>query len=144
MSSYVWPTGQDRHKVDAVKLEQDLNSPYVSDSISATSATGTIAAIDVPAGSIVHKSGIWATTAIAGADIDLGDGVVVDRYLDGVTTVALNDIKCSGVAGAVGADPVMAHYYSSADSIDVVINSTGSTGAFKVLLGIVTGKHHYI
>ena len=65
-------------------------------------------------------------------------GVCVDRYLDGVTTVALNDIKCSGVAGAVGADPVMAHYYSSADSIDVVINSTGSTGAFKVLAWVTS------
>lgn len=105
-----------------------------SQEIDVTSSGDTTAAVYVPAGSYVTRCALLATATVAGGDIDLGDGDTADRFLDGVTTIAINDIVQSGLGSAVGADPRTGHYYSSADSIDVTTNASATTGSVKVLV----------
>lgn len=106
----------------------------VSQEIDATATNTTTAAVYVPAGSYVTRCALLATATVSGADIDLGDGDTADRFLDGVTDIAINDIVQSGLGSAVGADPRTGHYYSSADSIDVTTNIIGTSGSVKVLV----------
>lgn len=109
-----------------------VDNPLISDAI-AVDATGTTQAVAVPDNAFVEKVGLYAKGALSTAEIDVGDGDVADRYLDGVTTIAAGDMKQSGLAGAVDADPVTGHYYSSSDTIDVTVVATGASGGTLLL-----------
>lgn len=110
-----------------------VDSPVTSAAIP-VNAADTLAAVEIGPEVIVHKVMLWCTGAsISGADIDVGDGTVADKYIDGADTILKNDIVGSGLAGAVGADPVQGCYYPSGGVINVKINATVD-GTVKILV----------
>lgn len=127
--------GRNVDKFTATKLKAIVDCPIISAAISVKATAAAVTeAIQVPAGAYVYRVGVLATGAVAGADFDVGDGTITDRYIDGITTLAANDIAMSGLGGAVNADPVGGHYYSTADTIDVLMNATATTGTIKLLV----------
>jgi len=132
---YIGMPQQNKHTTSPGRLKCICDSPVVSAAI-AVNAAATTAAVDIGPEEIVHKVMLWCTGAnISGADIDVGDGTVADKYLDGVDTILKNDIVGSGLGGAVGADPVQGCYYPSGGTINVKVNATVS-GTVKVLVWI--------
>jgi len=111
-----------------------VKNPIISSAISVTSATGTTLIGEVPAGSYVYRVGLMATATVATATLDVGDASTKDRFLDGITDIAVNDIKMSGLGGAVGADPVTGHYYSAQTPIYLNVVATGALGTVKGLI----------
>ena len=101
------------------------------------SGGGAVAAVPVPAGAYVSKVGVLCTGAVVSSDFDVGDGANTDRYMEGITTMATADlVMAPNVATGVdiSAGEVGAHLYSSADTIDVLVNNTATTGSVKVLV----------
>ena len=113
----------------------------ISKEISVAATNTTTAAVSVPAGAYVTRVMMISDATLLSGGLNLGDGDDTDRYLDSVTTAGTGDIwTCPNVA--VGVDlssgETGAHYYASADTIDVKENTTGSlnsaTGTVQLLV----------
>ena len=97
-----------------------------SDAIGTNSAA-TTEGVTIPDGGYVKQVAIanLGTVAITSADIDVGDGNSADRFIDGLTDLAVGDIVVAPVPAAdVASDEVAGHYYSSSDTIDIKVNAT--------------------
>lgn len=134
-SGRVYPVGREKLSFDIDKYRSKINeSPLVSSAIGIT-ATGTTEAVEIPAGAYVTAVQVLCTGAVASADIDVGDGSSTDRFIDGVTTMAANDIiTAPNVASGAACDEVAGHYYSTADTIDVKVNATATSGTIQLLV----------
>jgi hypothetical protein len=133
-SNREYPVGVERLQFDADKYKAFNKSPVISAEFSVAS-TGTTQAIEVPAGAYVYKVALLAVGAIATADIDVGDGVSTDRFIDGLTTLADGDMAIApNVATGAAADEVGGHYYASNDTIDVKVNASSTAGSGKLLV----------
>jgi hypothetical protein len=101
----------------------------ISDEIALNSAA-TTEGVSIEAGSYVYRVALFNpnASAFSGADVDVGDGDSADRYIDGLTGLAAADIAIAPVPGSgVASDEVAGHYYASADTIDVKVNSTADS-----------------
>ncbi len=101
----------------------------ISRALSVAATNTTTELVNIPASTWVTAVYLKADNTVANVDIDVGDGDDVDRYIDGVTTLGTNDVvKAPNVATGVdlSSGETGAHYYSSADTIDVVENTTAS------------------
>ena len=125
--------GDQRFAVSLAKAKSIVDNPHYSSEVSIMAATGKVEALTVPAGSYVWRVGLYARTAIAAADLNVGDGAATTRYLNGITTARAGDIIWSGQAGAVSGDMVGGHYYASEDTIDLIKIATGTTGSVRVV-----------
>ena len=140
-SNAFYPDGRERHRQVQNKYESRIvKSPIVSAEISVTATPpggGAVEAVEIPAGAYVTKVAVLCTGAVASADFDVGDGSNTDRFIDGVTTMAANEmVVAPNVATGVDvtAGETGAHYYASADTIDVLVNATATSGSIKVLV----------
>tara|TARA_R100000458_G_C8067664_1_gene107839 strand:- start:45 stop:482 length:438 start_codon:yes stop_codon:yes gene_type:complete len=116
---------------------------YQSDELDLTSTAGVYSVFSVPAGAYVLGVKVLVTSAItAGSmDIDVGDGDDPDMFIDGwdgtAGSVAVNTIiDVSG--SALEAGVATGRYYSSADTIDVDINTVATAGKIKLLVLLAT------
>lgn len=125
--------GDQRFAVSLAKAKSIVDNPHYSALLQIAAATGTVAALTVPAGSYVWKVALYAKAAVAAADLNVGDGVATTRYLNGITTMRAGDIIGGGQAGAVSGDMVDGHYYASEDTIDLMKVATGTTGSVRVI-----------
>ena len=103
------------------------------------SASGTFDAIRVGSGDYVWKVGLMAkgVAVTASSTINVGDGGRTDRYLDGISTIATNDIVFQTIETASNSDTdvgtlrtheVGGHRYTANDTIDIVITNSKSGG----------------
>jgi hypothetical protein len=122
------------------KLQTMVDCPVVSAALAVTGAAGTQKAVEIPAGAYVYKVALLCTGAVAGGstdpNMDVGDGDDLDRYMDGITDMAANDILIApvGTGSTVAGKPASGHYYAAADTIDVVNNATATTGTVKLMV----------
>lgn len=138
MSKVFLGQGQDKFGISSGRLQALIDSPIISEEISIAS-TGVLDAVEVLPGAIVKRVGLWNNgDAISGADLDVGVTGCADKFLDGVTTIAANDIVWSGLAGAVGADPVGGAYFASGAVIQLDVNTAVSDRTVKVLVEYTT------
>jgi len=124
---------QNDFAISPKKLNAFLDSPLISDEINLSSATGATDAVEVPAGAIVKQVGLLCTATVSGGsgDVDVGDGTVADRFIDGLATMVENEI----VFGPNGnSDEVGGVYYSTQTTIKVTVNGTPSQGCARVLV----------
>ena len=111
----------------------------VSDAISIAATNTTTKAVDIPIGAYVTQVALLCTVRAGSADIDVGDGDDVDRYVDGVTAMTANNmiIAPNVASGTSGANEVGGRYYAASDTIDLITNTTGSlddgVGSCRVL-----------
>ena len=112
---------------------------YLSKELDLTSTAGVYPVFNVPAGAYVLGVKILVSAAItAGSmDVDVGDGADPDMFIDGwdgtAGSVALNTIiDASG--SALEAGVASGKYYSTADTIDIDINTVASAGKVKLLV----------
>lgn len=132
--------GRVANQVNTDKLKAMVDCPLVSDEISVTatpSGGGAVVAVSVPAGAYVYRVDVLAKSAVASSDFDVGDGDNTDRYFDGITTMTKYDSITSPVD--VGVAPgttgeASGRYYAAADTIDVLVNATATTGTVQVLV----------
>lgn len=133
---YVGNPNSDSMKCDRDKLWADFNMPVTS-LLFTTAATsiltgkGAKASVEVPAGAYVYRVGIRAKVALASADVDVGDGLDQDRYIDGLTTLAIGNSAYGPVPNTAAATgvTVSGHYYAAADTVDAFVVATGATGS---------------
>jgi len=86
-------------------------------------ASDVVAALDIPAGSVVLAVGADITTASgATATVDVGDSSDVDKYIDGANANAV------GHSSSIATKPVL---YNTAGTIDIKF-ATGVPGALVV------------
>ena len=111
----------------------------ISRAISVAATNTTTEAINIPAATWVTGVYLKADNTVANVDLNVGDGDDVDRYIDGVTTMGTDDVmKAPNVAPGVdlSSGETGAHYYSTADTIDLVENTTASadtaTGTVRI------------
>ena len=118
---------------------------YASSELDLTSTAAVYPVFAVPAGSYVLDIKVLVTSAItAGSmDVDVGDGDDPDRFIDGwdgtAASIDVNTIHSFGQSSSateVGVDT--GAYYSSADTIDVDINTVASAGKIKLLILLAT------
>ena len=122
------------------------NKPTAISQLISVVASGVTAAINIASGTYVTKVGIWATTPVDASNdtgMDVGDGVRPDRYIDGMTTMATNDIifgptvvtaTLYAQSPHLRTDEVHGHYYDGPDTID--FKTTGSlagAGTIRVM-----------
>lgn len=125
--------GQDKFKTNPFRAQALSDCPIVSAGVRIGTA-GTTNMVEVPAGAIVTHVELWNTgTAFTGADLNVGVVGVIDKFIDGVTTIASNDIVKSGLAGGVAADPVSGAYFPSGGVIQLGV-TTGTDSTVKVLV----------
>jgi len=110
------------------------------------SASGVTNAVWVASGTYVTKVGVMASGLLVSASttIDIGDGDDADRYIDGLVSLATNNIIFAPTIKlstditdrpTVRADEVHGHRYTGVDSIDVTVtNSKAAAGSIKVLV----------
>tara|TARA_R100000353_G_C6509232_1_gene196201 strand:+ start:17 stop:460 length:444 start_codon:yes stop_codon:yes gene_type:complete len=118
---------------------------YQSSELDLTSTAGVYSVFNVPAGAYVLGIKVLVTSAItAGSmDIDVGDGDDSDCFIDGwdgtAGSVTVNSIHSFGISSsATEAGIFTGKYYSSADTIDVDINTVASAGKIKLLVLLST------
>ena len=124
----------------------DFNAKwYTSGELDLTSTAGVYPVFPIPAGAYVLEVKVLVTAAItAGSmDIDVGDGTDADRFIDGwdgtAGSVDVNTIHSFGISSSateVGVDT--GAYYSSADTLDVDINTVAGAGKIKLLILLAT------
>jgi len=119
----------------------------VYDSLSAgdgnLSAADIWEALSIPAGSVVTEVGIAILTTESGtATADVGlTGVSADGFLDGVDLTAAAGICYNSLNAATGADTYSSgHYFSSADTIDVLFNNAMNEGKYMVWCRLFDSK----
>ena len=123
-----------KYAMSSNKAQSVVDSPFLSAAVDLQTAA-TTSVFDVPPGAYVHQVLLLCSgTAVSGADIDVGDSGTTDRFIDGVTDMAKNDMVGSGLGGAVNADPVQGRYYPNGGIIQVKVNGTVSAGTVKVLV----------
>ena len=122
------------------KLDGDAHW-YLSKALDLTSTAGVYPVFNVPAGAYVLEVKVLVTSAItAGSmDVDIGDGDNADCYVDGwdgtAGSITANSIHTFGISsGATEAGVFTGRYYSSADTIDVDINTVATAGEIKLLV----------
>lgn len=133
----IYINGRNADKFSDTKLKSIVDCPIISSAKGVVAATGVVECVQVPAGAYVYQVGLYATTVVAAADLDVGYGNTAgskDKFIDGLTTLAAGDIAMSGLGGLVTADPVGGHYFASADTIDLWKVATGTTGSVKILV----------
>ena len=95
---------------------------------------GTYGAIDVPEGAVVVGGFINISDATtATVDIHLGDGGVVNRYLDNI----------DGAATGVTALTLTGYKYTVADTLDIMVDTAdpAAAGQFElIVLYVVDGR----
>ena len=116
---------------------------YQSSELDLTSTAGVYQVFNVPAGAYVLGIKILITSAItAGSmDVDIGHGGNADMFVDG----------WDGTAGSVAVDTIIdvsgsalepgvatGRYFSSADTIDIDINTIAGAGKVKLLILMAT------
>lgn len=126
---------KNKFPISESKLEALLVSPVISAAIDVNAAAATTVGVEVPAGAYVYRVALMATTAVVAAEINVGDGNRDDRFIDGLTAAAANNLVtapniATGTNGTTG--EVGGYYYESADTIDVNVKSTGSAGTVKL------------
>jgi len=108
-----------------------------SDAITDADANSTVAAIDVPANSIIPPHGVWVevVTAFAGGtpSLDVGDGDDVDGWVD---TTAITETSTGSYADVDAAYAVTGKLYTSADTLDVVV-ATGATAGCAYVMALI-------
>ena len=118
---------------------------YASNSLDLSSTAAVYPVFNVPAGSYVLDIKVLITTAVvAGSmDVDVGDGTDADRFIDGwdgtAGSIDVDTIHSFGQGSGsteVGVDT--GAYYSSADTIDVDINTVATSGVIKLLVLLAT------
>lgn len=110
----------------------------ISRAITSADAATTVAAIEVPAGTLVPAYGVhvWVHTAMAGGSpsYTVGDGSAADGWL------ASADIT-EGTAGlynsVAGSYSVSGKYYAAADTIDIVITTGLTSGICYVIADLI-------
>jgi hypothetical protein len=119
----------------------------VYDSLSAgdgnLSAADIWEALSIPAGSVVTEVGIAILTAEGGtATADVGlTGVSADGFLDGVNLNAAAGICYNSLNTSAAADTYSSgHYFSSADTIDVLFNNAMDAGKYMVWCRLFDSK----
>ena len=126
-------------QMSSIRLQGLCDSPLISSGIRVNSSA-TTNAVEVPPLSIVHEVGLWASaTALASVSIDVGVEGTIDKFLDGVTDVAANDIKYSGLAGGVNADPVGGAYFASGGVIQLAVGAGATMDSTVKVLVWYTG-----
>jgi len=124
----------DKFVTSSIRAQGLVDSPLISSGIRIGTA-GTTNAVEIPPLSIVTKVGLWNTgTAISGATLCVGVEGTIDKFLDSVSTIAANDIKMSGLAGAVNADPVGGAYFASGGVIQLGVGAGTDDSTVKVLV----------
>ena len=133
--AYVGPT------VNANQVWQTVRSDILD-----FSATGTIEAVSIPAGALVKEVLVLLTAALtanATPDVDIGDGVNPDRYMDGIGALATDTVLIAPYPYSTTSasdtdftahDENAAYHYESADTIDVLVNATSTTGSGRVIV----------
>lgn len=118
-----------------------IEPTVISRSIALTATNTTTAAVSVPIGAYVTKVMVLAENTVANCAFSVGDGDDVDRYFDSLTTMGTGDMAVApNVATGVdlSSGETGAHYYATADTIDVVEETTASAdtaaGTIKVLV----------
>jgi len=100
-----------------------------SDAITDSDTGNTVAAIDIPAGTVIPPHGVWVSivTLFAGGtpSWDVGDGDDVDGWVD---TTAITETTVGEYADVDAAYAVTGKYYASADTIDVVVAASATAG----------------
>ena len=101
----------------------------ISRELSVAATNTTTQMVNVPAATYVTWVALKAeSTVLASAGLSVGDSDV-DRYIDSVTVMGTDDMVVAPNVAA-GADTSSgeqgAHYYSSADTIDIVNETTAS------------------
>ena len=114
---------------------------YLSKELDLTSTAAVYPVFNVPAGAYVLEVKVLVTSAItAGSmDIDIGDGDDADCFVNGwdgtAGSITVNSIHSFGISsGATEVGIFTGKYYSSADTIDVDINTVASAGEIKLLV----------
>ena len=114
---------------------------YLSKELDLTSTAAVYPVFNVPAGAYVLEVKVLVTTVIvAGSmDIDIGDGDDADCYVDGwdgtAGSITGNSIHSFGISSSATEVGVFTgKYYSSADTIDIDINTVATSGAVKLLV----------
>jgi len=129
----------DKFVTSAIRAQGLTDSPLISSGIRIGTA-GTTNAVEVPPLSIVTKVGLWnAGTAITGATLSVGVEGTIDKFLGVVSTIAAADIKMSGLAGGVGADPVGGAYFASGGVIQLGVGDGGTDDSTVKVLVWYTG-----
>ena len=108
-------------------------------SVAATNTTTTM--VNIPAGAYVTKVMLYAPNTVANCSINVGDGDDTDRYIDSITTMGTGDIAVApnvATAADLSSGETGAHYYATADTIDIVEETTASantaTGTVQLLV----------
>jgi len=125
---------KNKFQMSSIRLQGMCDSPLISSGIRINS-TGTTDAVEVPPLSIVHKVGLWVSaTALASVTIDVGVEGTIDKFLDGITDAAANDIIYSGLGGTANADPVGGAYFASGGVIQLAVDSGTMDSTVKVMV----------
>jgi len=114
---------------------------YLSKALDLTSTAAVYPVFNVPAGAYVLEVKVLVTSAItAGSmDIDIGDGDDADCFVNGwdgtAGSITVNSIHSFGISSSATEVGIFTgKYYSSADTIDVDINTVASAGEIKLLV----------
>jgi len=101
----------------------------ISDAITDSDTGSTVAAIDIPANTVIPPHGVWfqVVTAFAGGtpSVDVGDGSDTDGWVD---TTAITEGTPGSYADVDAAYAVTGKHYSSADTIDCVVSASLTAG----------------
>ena len=109
-----------------------VRNPFDSAEVD-VSATGETNLVTVPAG-MFAKVSVMATDAVSGTDVDIGDSDAADTFVDGLTTLALNEVVAAPIpAAGVGTAEAGGKYYATSDTIKATVNSAG-TGKLKIIV----------
>lgn len=129
----------DKFVTSSIRAQGLVDCPLISSGIRIGTA-GTTNAVEIPPLAIVTKVGLWnAGTAITGATLSVGVEGTIDKFLGVVSTIAAGDIKMSGLAGAVGADPVGGAYFASGGVIQLGVGAGGTDDSTVKVLVWYTG-----
>jgi len=129
----------DKFKISSIRLQGAVDSPIVSAGIRVNSSA-TTDAVEVPPLSIVHQVGLYASaTALASVAVNVGVEGTIDKFIDGLTTLAAGDIAMGGLAGTVNADPVGGAYFASGGVIQLSVDSAATMDSTVKVLVWYTG-----
>ena len=126
-------------EISSIRLQGLCDSPLISSGIR-INASATTDAVEIPPLAIVHQVALWASaTALASVSVNVGVASTVDKFIDGVTDLAANDIVFSGLAGTVAADPVGGAYFASGGVIQLSVDGGATMDSTVKVLVWYTG-----
>ena len=112
----------------------------VSRLITSADAATTVAAIDVPAGTLV--TGVWIviTTALTGGTPawNIGDGDDTDGWIATADITEATAGTYKGIAAGTAAYSNTGRYYASADTIDVIVTTGLTAGSAFIVAKMLT------